>query len=224
MPKWIDKVGKPRPTVLGSDQRIETGVTSQKGRTELDLILVGTIMTTEGLVDWLDPRVGRMMKGELSFWMTIWELVLQITAGLTAVGTETGNGMPMLCPGCIARTTAVGDGVSVQELDGTPLVGAGAGDGIIMLIGTIHGILGILGIIHGVTAGVGVEDTVGVVGTVGVTADGIIGVAGIGGVGAVGTDGEATLMFGFKPSPVFVQVLEGIGSTKLMPGMVREIA
>jgi len=127
----------------------------------------------------------------------------------------------MLCLGCIARTTAVGDGESDQALDGTPLVGAGAGDGIIMPIGTIHGILGT---IHGVTAGVGavdtvggavgtvgVEDTVGVaVGTVGVTADGIIGVDGIGGVGVVGTAGEATPMFGFITSPVIVQVLEGI--------------
>jgi len=116
--------------------------------------------------------------------------------------------MPMLCPGCIARTTAVGDGESDQALDGMPLVGAGAGDGIIMPIGTIHGILGT---IHGVTAGVGVEDTVGVaVGTVGVIADGIIGGAGIGGVGVVGTAGEATPMFGFITSPVIVQVLEGI--------------
>jgi len=118
------------------------------------------------------------------------------------------NGMPMLCPGCIARTTAVGDGESDQALDGTPLVGAGAGDGIIMPIGTIHGILGT---IHGVTAGVGAADTVGgAVGTVGVTADGTIGGAGIGGVGVVGTAGEATPMFGFITSPVIVQVLEGI--------------
>jgi len=146
--------------------------------------------------------------------MTIWEWVSQITAGLTAVGTETGNGMPMLCPGCIARTTAVGDGESDQALDGTPLVGAGEGDGIIMPIGTIHGILGT---IHGVMAGVGAVDTVGVedtvggaVGTVGVTADGIIGGAGIGGVGVVGTAGEETLMCGFITNPVTVQVLEGI--------------
>jgi len=126
----------------------------------------------------------------------------------------------MLCPGCLARTMAVGDGVSDQVLDGTALVGVGAGDGIIMPIGTIHGILGT---IHGVTAGVGAVDTVGVVGTVGgadtvggavgtvgVTADGIIGGAGIGGVGVVGTAGEATPMFGFITSPVIVQVLEGI--------------
>ena len=120
----------------------------------------------------------------------------------------------MLCPGCIARTTAVGVGESDQALDGTPLVGAGAGDGIIMPIGTIHGILGT---IHGVTAGVGVEDTVGgAVGTVGVevgtvgVAVGIIGGAGTNGVGVVGTAGEATLMCGFITNPDIAQVLEGI--------------
>jgi len=73
MLKRIDKVGKPRSTVLGIILRIEIGVTGQKGQTELDLILVGAIMILEGLIDGLDPVDGRMMKGELSFWMTIWE-------------------------------------------------------------------------------------------------------------------------------------------------------
>jgi len=115
---------------------------------------------------------------------------------------------------------AVGDGVSDQVLDGTALVGVGAGDGIIMPIGTIHGILGT---ILGVTDGVGVEDMAGVVGTVGVTADGTIGGAGINGAGVVGTAGVETPTFGFITNPVIVQVLEGIVSIKLMPGMAREI-
>jgi len=73
MLKRIDKVGKPRSTVLGIIPRIEIGVTGQKGQTELDLILVGAIMNLEGLIDWLDPRVGWMMEGEMTYWMTIWE-------------------------------------------------------------------------------------------------------------------------------------------------------
>jgi len=73
MQKRIDKMGKLRSTVLGSYQRIETGVTWQKGQTELDLILVVAIMISEGLIDWLDPVDGRTMKGELSLWMMIWE-------------------------------------------------------------------------------------------------------------------------------------------------------
>jgi hypothetical protein len=73
MLKRIDKVGKPRSTALGIIPRIELGVTGQMGQTEWDLILVVAIMILEGLIDWLDPRDGRMMKGELSYWMTIWE-------------------------------------------------------------------------------------------------------------------------------------------------------
>jgi hypothetical protein len=73
MLKMIDKVGKPRSTVLGIIPQIEIGVTGQKGQTELDLVLVGAIMILEGLIDGLDPRVGRMMEGELAFWTTIWE-------------------------------------------------------------------------------------------------------------------------------------------------------
>ena len=73
MLKRIDKVGKPRFTVLGIIPRIEIGVTGQKGQTELDLILVGAIMILKGLIDGLDPGDGRTMKGELTYWITIWE-------------------------------------------------------------------------------------------------------------------------------------------------------
>lgn len=47
--------------------------TGQKGQTELDPILVGAIMILEGLIDGLDPVDGRTMKGEMTYWMTIWE-------------------------------------------------------------------------------------------------------------------------------------------------------
>jgi len=73
MLKMFNKVGKPRSTVLGIIPRIEIGVTGQKGQTELDRVMVGAIMILEGLIDGLDPKDGRTMKGELSFWMTIWE-------------------------------------------------------------------------------------------------------------------------------------------------------
>jgi len=67
MLKRIDKVGKPRLTVLGIIPRIEIGVTGQKGQTEMDLILVGAIMTSEVLIDGLDPVDGRTMKGEMTY-------------------------------------------------------------------------------------------------------------------------------------------------------------
>lgn len=73
MLKRIDKVGKPRSTALGIIPQIEIGGTGQKGQTELDLILVGAIMILEGLIDGLDPVDGRTMKGEMTYWMTIWE-------------------------------------------------------------------------------------------------------------------------------------------------------
>lgn len=87
-------------------------------------------------------------------------------------------------------------------------VGAGAVDGIIMRIGTIHGILGT---IHGVLVGVGEDGMAGVEDTASAMAGGIIGVAGIDGVGEVGTAGEEILMFGFRSNPVIARVLEGIG-------------
>ncbi len=109
----------------------------------------------------------------------------------------------------------VGDGESDQALDGTPLVGVGVGDGIIMPTGTIHGILGI---IHGDMAGV--EDTVGAGDTAGaedtVGAVGTIGAAGIKGVGVVGMAGVETLLFGFTTNRGIVQGLEGIDSIKSM--------
>jgi hypothetical protein len=73
MLKRIDKVGKSRSTALGIIPQIEIGGTGQKGQTELDLILVGAIMILEGLIDGLDPVDGRKMKGEMTYWMTIWE-------------------------------------------------------------------------------------------------------------------------------------------------------
>lgn len=73
MLKRIDKVGKPRSTTLGIIPQIEIGGTGQKGQAELDPILVGAIMILEGLIDGLDPVDGRTMKGEMTYWMTIWE-------------------------------------------------------------------------------------------------------------------------------------------------------
>jgi hypothetical protein len=69
----LKRIDKPRSTALGIIPQIEIGVTGQKGQTELDLVLVGAIMILEGLIDGLDPRVGRMMEGEMTYWMTIWE-------------------------------------------------------------------------------------------------------------------------------------------------------
>jgi len=69
----LKRIDKPRSTALGIIPQIEIGGTWQKGQTELDLILVGAIMILEGLIDGLDPVDGRTMKGEMTYWMTIWE-------------------------------------------------------------------------------------------------------------------------------------------------------